>query len=140
MNVSSKRKGNCAGLFNIGQSNSSMKRNGLTNSIGGRQNSAQCHFFYKKLITLDSGITVYYFGGFFPGAMSLLKRATYINYNFSYFLIVFLTLFPLAMYQIMCYFVQGLHLFNSRGYVYCFCNMFQGIRLFKGLRLFRSLE
>ena len=28
----------------------------------------------------------------------------------------------------------------SRGYVYCFCQMFQGLRLFKGVRLFRSLE
>ena len=28
----------------------------------------------------------------------------------------------------------------SRGYVYCFTQMFQGLRLFKGLRLFRSLE
>ena len=28
----------------------------------------------------------------------------------------------------------------SRGYVYCFCQMFQGRRLFKGVRLFRSLE
>ena len=28
----------------------------------------------------------------------------------------------------------------SRGYVYCFCQMFQGLHLFKGVRLFRSLE
>ena len=28
----------------------------------------------------------------------------------------------------------------SRGYVYCFCQMFQGLRLLKGVRLFRSLE
>ena len=27
-----------------------------------------------------------------------------------------------------------------RDYVYCFCQMFQGLRLFKGLLLFRSLE
>ena len=28
----------------------------------------------------------------------------------------------------------------SRGYVYCFCQIFQGLRLFKGLRLFQTLE
>ena len=28
----------------------------------------------------------------------------------------------------------------SRGYVYCFSQMFQALRLFKGLRLFQSLE
>ena len=27
-----------------------------------------------------------------------------------------------------------------RGYVYCFCQIFQRLRLFKGLRLFRTLE
>ena len=29
---------------------------------------------------------------------------------------------------------------HSMGYVYCFCQIFQGLRLFKGVRLFRSLE
>ena len=38
------------------------------------------------------------------------------------------------------YFKYPLFDFFSRGYVYCFCQMFQRLHLFKGLRLFQTLE
>ena len=51
------------------------------------------------------------------------------------------TFFPLAMYKKikLSVILRGGYAY-SRGYVYWFCQMFQGLRLFKGVRLFRSLE
>ena len=99
----------------------------------------------KSSSTLDSGINVgvrLLIFGLFSSGYVLIKGGTFINFLFFYFLnIFFFTFFPSAMYKKIKLLVilRGGYAY-SRGYVYCFCQMFQGLRLFKGVRLFRSLE
>jgi hypothetical protein len=60
-------------------------------------------------------------------------QCTFINFwNFFQGLRSYYGLKRLKLYYI------NLHIL--RGYVHCFCQIFQRLRLFKGLRLFRTLE
>ena len=95
--------------------------------------------------TRDSGINVgvhLLIFGLFSSGYVLIKGGTFINFFIFYLLnIFFLLFFPSAMYKKikLSVILRGGYAY-SRGYVYCFCQMFQGLRLFKGVRLFRSLE
>ena len=99
----------------------------------------------KFSCTLDSGINVgvrLLIFGLFSRGYVLIKGGTFINFfNFLSFKYFFFTFFPSAMYKKIKLFVilRGGYAY-SRGYVYCFCQLFQGLRLFQGVRLFRSLE
>ena len=90
-----------------------------------------------KPLTLDSGINVgvrlLIFGLFSSGYML-------IKWFFFYFFLLFffVSLGYVLKNQFICHFKGGYA--YSRGYIYCFCQMFQGLCLFKGVRLFRSLE
>ena len=98
------------------------------------------------MLTLDSGINVgvrLLIFGLFSSGYVLIKGGTFINFFFIFlsFKYLFFTFFPSAMYKKikLSVILRGGYAY-SRGYVYCFCQMFQGLRLFKGVRLFRSLE
>ena len=99
---------------------------------------------FNKAITLDSrinvGVRLLIFGLFSSGYM-LIKRGTFINFFIFYLLNIFFPFFPSPMYKKIKWSVilRGGYTY-SRGYVYCFCQMFQGLRLLKGVRLFRILE
>ena len=76
------------------------------------------------LPTLDSGINIgvgLLTYGFFSRGYGLFKESN-----------------PLKKSENLLFDVVG-YVF-PRGYVYCFCQIFQGLCLFKGVRLFRSLE
>jgi hypothetical protein len=95
----------------------------------------------KYLHTLDSGINVgvcLLIFGLFSSGYVLIKGGTFINFFIFY---LFITFFPSAMYKKikLSVILRGGYAY-SRGYVYCFCQIFQGLCLFKGVRLFRSLE
>ena len=96
--------------------------------------------------TLDSGrnvgVRLLIFGLFSSGYV-LIKGGKFINlFIFFFFRIFFSTFFfPSAVYKkikISVILREGYA--YSRGYVYCFCQIFQGLCLLKGVRLFRSLE
>ena len=95
-------------------------------------------------ITLESGINIQVrllIFEFFPGATSLLKGATFIDFWFlKNFLRLFNFLFLWLCIQYSNYLLFKKGYVYSRGYVYYFCQMFQGLRLFKGVRLFWTLE
>ena len=98
------------------------------------------------LNTLDSGINVgvrLLIFGLFSSGYVLIKGGTFINFFiFLFFKYLFFIFFPSAMYKKIKLLVilRGGYAY-SRGYVYYFCQMFQGLRLFNGVRLFRtSLE
>ena len=91
--------------------------------------------------TLDSGINVgvrLLILGLFSSGYVLIKGGTFINF---FIFLFFEYSFPSAMYKKIKLLVilRGGYAY-SRGYVYCFCQIFQGLCLFKGVRLFRSLE
>ena len=78
---------------------------------------------------------------FFPVATCLLKGVRLLTFLFFIFSIYFLTFFPSAMYKKikLSVILRGGYAY-SRGYVYCFCQIFQGLCLFKGVHLYRSRE
>ena len=115
------------------------------------------NFFFAK-DTLDSGINVgvrLLIFGIFSSGYVLIKGGMFINFFIFYFISLTAILsglrncfffllnifFPSAVYKKIkiSVILRGGYAY-SRGYVYCFCQMFQGLRLFKGVRLFRSLE
>merc|ERR1739836_45704 len=93
----------------------------------------------KSTLENSLSVQVLIFGLFSSGYV-LIKGGTFINFFIFYFLNLFFTFFPSAMYKKIKLLVilRGGYAY-SRGYVYCFCQMFQGLHLFKGVRLFRSL-
>ena len=87
--------------------------------------------------TLDSGINVWVrllIFGLFSSGYVLIKGDTLINFSIFYLLNTFFTFFPSAMYKKMklSVILRGGYAY-SRGYVYSFCQMFQGLRLFRSL-------
>ena len=108
--------------------------------------SCSALFKISQTYTLDSGINVgvrLLIFGIFSSGYVLIKGGTFINlfifFSFKYFFSTFF--FPSAVYKKIkiSVILRGGYAY-SRGYVYCFCQIFQGLCLFKGVRLFRSLE
>ena len=102
-------------------------------------------FFNLRQSTLESGISIrvrlLIFEVFSRGYV--LIKGGYVN-CFLIFKKLFKKNFPFFSFgyvqkiQTICY-LRGSYVY-LRGYVYYFCQMFQGLCLFKGVRLFRTLE
>ena len=95
---------------------------------------------YSRVRNKHTGMLII-FWRFFPGATFLLKGATFIDF---WILKNFLRNFNF-LFLLLCIKESNDLLFRggyvySRGYAYCFCQMFQGLCLFKRVRLFRTLE
>ena len=94
--------------------------------------------------TLESGINIrvrLLIFEVFPGAIFLLKGATFIDFWFlKNFLWIFSFLFLWFCVKESHYLLFDRMEVGLFDYIYCFCQMFQGLCLFKGVRLFRTLE
>ena len=71
-------------------------------------------------------------------ATCLVKGVRFFTFLFFKYFLNFFPFGYLLENQIICYFKRAT--LYSRGYVYCFCHMLQGLRLFNGLRFFQTLE